>query len=530
MKNKTLWLLPILAIVGGMLVNYFYSSATLSRIGRLGQTDYPALAASQALIVDLDAIEDVYKNAVSAAEKEGLQQAATKAAAFRKDLGTLAALPDMAQPAQEIGASFDAYFKAADLAASIMLQVKEGDVATAAAAMQAGLKATSAKLQAQREQAAATFDAGLQASRDYVGRSLIANIVGAVVVLLVSLAVSRWSVQRVLKQLGGDPEYAKKVVQRVADGDLATAVHARSGDSGSLLAAMRAMQDKLGHVIAEVRSSVSSIGVAADEITSGYNDLSSRTHLQASRLEESTQSLVQLSATVKRNADTAVTANRLAGDAAQVAGEGGKVVGDVVATMQAINDSSKKITDIISVIDSIAFQTNILALNAAVEAARAGEQGRGFAVVASEVRSLAQRSAAAAREIKTLIDDSVGKVDAGSQQVRTAGATMAQIVSSVSKVRDLINEIATASAEQSEGFELINKAIGDLDGVAQQNAALVEQAAAATTSLQRLALSVTESVGVFRLSGDVAASQPQPESADTEARASATEADLSVGA
>jgi len=500
--KKIIWFVPVLAIVAGMLVNYFYSSATQQRIGHLGEVDYPALASSQALLVDLRELEEVFKNAVSTADKNGLQQAAAHADAFKRDLKTLAALPGLEAAGADIEREFSAYDEAATNAASIMLGIKDGDVSNAAPAMQSTLKALTTRLQATSEQAGTAFASGLRASQDNVRASLIANTIAAVVILVVSLGVSRISVSSVMRQLGGTPEHAKAVVQRVADGDLAAPVPTQTGDTGSLLVAMKTMQQRLADVISEVRASVASIGTAAGQISTGYTQLSERTTLQASSLDESTSSLMQLSVTVKRNADSASEANRLAGNAAAVAVEGGKVVGTVVATMDEINASSRKVADIITVIDSIAFQTNILALNAAVEAARAGEQGRGFAVVASEVRNLAQRSAAAAKEIKGLIDDSVGKVDTGAKQVQAAGATMSQIVTSVNQVRDIINEIASASAEQTDGFELVNQAIGRLDGVAQQNAKLVEEAAAATTSLQQLAHHVSDAVSVFRLSTD----------------------------
>jgi methyl-accepting chemotaxis protein len=292
------------------------------------------------------------------------------------------------------------------------------------------------------------------------------------------------------------------VAQTVAAGDLSSRIEAQSTDeTGQLMAALRSMNDSLSKVVGEVRHGTDTIATASSQIASGNQDLSSRTEEQASSLEETAASMEQLTSTVKQNADNARQANQLAASASEVAVRGGAVVSQVVDTMGSINASSRKIVDIIAVIDGIAFQTNILALNAAVEAARAGEQGRGFAVVASEVRTLAQRSAAAAKEIKGLIDDSVSKVAAGTQQVAEAGKTMDEIVNSVRRVTDIMGEISSASHEQTQGIEQINQAITQMDQVTQQNAALVEEAAAAAGSLQEQAGGLVQVVSAFRLAG-----------------------------
>ncbi|MBT2337258.1 MCP four helix bundle domain-containing protein [Variovorax paradoxus] len=311
------------------------------------------------------------------------------------------------------------------------------------------------------------------------------------------------------RQLGGEPGYAADVVGRIASGDLTERVQARSARAGSLLFSIKRMQDQLTEVVVRIKSSSDAIATASGQIAAGNQDLSSRTEEQASSLEETAASMEQLTSTVKQNADNARQANQLALSASEVAVKGGGVVNQVVDTMASINASSKKIVDIIGVIDGIAFQTNILALNAAVEAARAGEQGRGFAVVASEVRSLAQRSGAAAKEIKGLIDDSVGKVDAGSALVGEAGRTMQEIVGSVRRVTDIIGEITAASQEQSTGIEQVNQAIAQMDQVTQQNAALVEEAAAAAQSMQEQAASLVQAVSVFRLEGGAQAIDAQ---------------------
>jgi methyl-accepting chemotaxis protein len=290
------------------------------------------------------------------------------------------------------------------------------------------------------------------------------------------------------------------LAERVAAGDLTTRIVASTRDEvGQLLTALKSMNDNLSKVVGEVRQGTDTIATASGQIASGNQDLSSRTEQQASSLQQTAASMEELTSTVKQNADNARQANQLAASASEVAVRGGSVVSEVVDTMGSINSSSRKIVDIIAVIDGIAFQTNILALNAAVEAARAGEQGRGFAVVAAEVRNLAQRSAAAAKEVKGLIDDSVGKVEAGSQKVAEAGQTMDEIVASVRRVTDIMGEIAAASQEQTTGIEQINQAITQMDQVTQQNAALVEEAAAAAASLQDQAGNLSKLVGVFRL-------------------------------
>ncbi|MDC8759423.1 methyl-accepting chemotaxis protein [Janthinobacterium fluminis] len=315
--------------------------------------------------------------------------------------------------------------------------------------------------------------------------------------------VCAWLVSRSITRPLGE---AVRIAQTVAAGDLTSRIDVRSSDeTGQLLQALKEMNDSLLRIVGQVRAGTDSIATGSSEIASGNLDLSARTEQQASALEETASAVEELTSTVKQNGDNARQANQLAGSASEVAVKGGQVVSQVVQTMGAINDSAKKIVDIIGVIDGIAFQTNILALNAAVEAARAGEQGRGFAVVASEVRNLAQRSAGAAKEIKELIGDSVEKVEAGSKLVNQAGSTMDDIVASVQRVTDIMGEISSASREQEVGIEQIHQAITEMDGVTQQNAALVEEAAAAAGSLNDQAASLAQAVSVFKLAGMQAA-------------------------
>jgi methyl-accepting chemotaxis protein len=312
----------------------------------------------------------------------------------------------------------------------------------------------------------------------------------------------------ITRSITGPIYEAVRVAETVSAGDLTSNIVVESNDeTGKLMAALKAMNDSLVGIVGQVRSGTDMISTASSEIASGNLDLSARTEGQASALEETASSMEELTSAVKFNADNARQANQLAIAASQVASKGGSVVSEVVATMGSINDSSRKIVDIISVIDGIAFQTNILALNAAVEAARAGEQGRGFAVVASEVRNLAQRSAAAAKEIKILIGDSVEKVDTGSRLVDEAGKTMSEVVASISRVTGIMNEITTASDEQRDGIEQVNMAIVQMDAVTQQNAALVEEAAAAAASMQEQSARLSQVVGVFKL--DQLASVPR---------------------
>ncbi len=326
------------------------------------------------------------------------------------------------------------------------------------------------------------------------GRSMLISL--GVLAIVMGIACAVWITGTITRPIRA----AVRVAETVASGDLTSHIEVDSRDeTGQLMQSLKRMNDSLVDIVGEVRGGTDAIGTASREIASGNLDLSSRTENQASSLQETASAMDQLTSTVKLNADNAREANQLAISAAAVAIRGGAVVSDVVATMSSINASSTKIVDIIGVIDGIAFQTNILALNAAVEAARAGEQGRGFAVVASEVRTLAQRSAAAAKEIKELISDSVGKVDNGTRLVDQAGKTMEEVVTSINRVTRIMNDITSASDEQRDGIEQVNLAVTQMDQVTQQNAALVEQAAAAAAAMQEQAAQLSQVVGVFKL-------------------------------
>jgi methyl-accepting chemotaxis protein len=353
------------------------------------------------------------------------------------------------------------------------------------------------ELLAQQRKAIDATAAGINAAHERSTRLMM--ILGAL--LLASGAWAAWIISR---SITVPLNSALDIANTVAEGDLTTRFDEQTArdEIGDLMKALRGMNDALRRVVSQVQSGTTAIAAASSEIASGNLDLSSRTEQQASSLEETASSMEELTSTVRQNADNATQANQLAQAASDVAARGGEIVGQVVDTMGSIDASSRKIVDIIGTIDGIAFQTNILALNAAVEAARAGEQGRGFAVVASEVRNLAQRSAAAAKEIKELIDSSVAQVNAGTSLVQQAGTTMKEVVASVRRVTDIMGEITSASREQSTGIDEVNLAIGQMDQVTQQNAALVEQAAAAAASMQEQAAQLAEVAASFRLGSE----------------------------
>ncbi|MBC3906505.1 methyl-accepting chemotaxis protein [Undibacterium umbellatum] len=386
--------------------------------------------------------------------------------------------------------------------------VGEGNYFDAASVLQTEFNAPNEKwmlalselAQQQHKAMKAAYDESLT---NYKNARMGMLLIGILTIVIGSLAA--WLIARTI---AGPIKRSAIIADQIANGDLSRSVEASGTDEiGDLLHSLKMMQENLLNTISKIKTGTETITVASQEIASGNADLSSRTESQASSLEETASSMEELTSTVRQNADNARQANQLVVSASGVAVKGGAVVGQVVSTMGSIKESSRKIVDIIGVIDGIAFQTNILALNAAVEAARAGEQGRGFAVVAAEVRNLAQRSASAAKEIKSLISDSVDKVDQGSKLVDEAGKTMDEIVTSVQHVADIMSEITAASQEQSSGIEQVNLAITQMDEMTQQNAALVEQAAAAAESMEEQAVELARAVSVFQLPNHLQAAE-----------------------
>ncbi len=503
--KSRIWMLPLLAIlifIGGIATVLAFSARTSKSIQELGSVDYPYLDATTQFASQLEALGATIQGAVAEGERKRLDEATDRASAMRKTVTAISVIPGKAQVGDALGKLFEAYFAASKDTAQMFLGTKTGDQASAVATMQGAQKALEAQLKWMRDDARARFDAGLSGSQGGVSASLYATLASALLVV-VGLGVGSWFViGSVWRQLGGEPEYARDVMNRIAAGDLSQVIKVQPGASNSLLAAVRDMSDGLAAIVGEVRSGSSRMRSASQEIALGNQDLSERTEMQAASLERTTARMHQLTETVQSNAANAHQASDLASSASAVASRGGSVVSQVVSTMEEINQSSRKISDIIGVIDGIAFQTNILALNAAVEAARAGEQGRGFAVVAGEVRSLAQRSAEAAREIKALIGASVDRVESGSKLVRAAGSTMTEIVESVGRVTSIINEITAAAAQQSVSIGEVNGDVSQLEEMTQRNAALVEEASAAATSMDQQSEGLEMTVATFRLAGD----------------------------
>jgi methyl-accepting chemotaxis protein len=379
-------------------------------------------------------------------------------------------------------------FKAAGLDAAV------GDKAVR------GMDREPAKLLNEASEKLAAASAAAAAQADAAGkRATLISLALVVVTCMVSVAGAVCFSHTITRQLGGEPGTAADLAQSVAQGDLTLRIELQPGDTTSLMAQLKAMRDTLAKVVGEVRGNAESVATASAQISQGNADLSQRTEQQASALQQTAATMEELGTTVRQNADNAQQANQLAQAASGVAVKGGEVVGQVVETMKGISESSRKIADIIGTIDGIAFQTNILALNAAVEAARAGEQGRGFAVVASEVRSLAQRSAEAAKEIKSLISASTERVEQGTALVDQAGQTMDEVVSSIRRVTDIVGEISSASVQQSSGVAQVGQTVSQMDQVTQHNAALVEESAAASESLKSQAGALVQVVSVFKL-------------------------------
>jgi methyl-accepting chemotaxis protein len=524
------WVIPVLAIVLAAIVSSLFSSSASRRLADLGAVDSPSVALSQSLIFDLSGVEDSLKSSVASADKELLKTAAGKAERFRRDVDALAAIPGRREVAVTLKKDFENYFGAAVKVSELLLSNGElGDVAAPSQAMQSARESLGKALDQLKSNAQGTLTANIQSAQDSVRMGLAAGLIGSVIVLIVSFVVSRRAVARVMADLGGAPADAKHIVQRIAGGDLSLPVELARGDNDSLLSAMQGMQTQLSHIIGDVRTSVTQVNSTTHDIASGCTELREHMAHQVGSLEDTASRIEQLTDSVRHNAESAQQADRLASGATAEAENGGRAVAQAVATMDEINQSARKIVEITAVIDGIAFQTNILALNAAVEAARAGEAGRGFAVVASEVRNLAQRAGAAAKEIKLLIDDSVTRIDTGSQYAHAAGEAMTNLVASVKRVGDLIAEISTASSEQRSDIERVNDAIAELKNVTHQNAELVQNAEQAAHALQDVALHLDRSVSLFKLA-DAGPAAVVPGSVPGLARASASHAAIGMDA
>jgi methyl-accepting chemotaxis protein len=508
-KRLTLTFVTILVMAGVLF------SVAVVNIGKMREATawnthtYKVLDAGQSMLLDMVNIETGLRGFVASGDEKFLEPLKAGEVKFKADFEEAKKLTsDNAAQQARLDKLMENHRQFMAVAASLMAQrrdVTEGKVSTQDLLRDFKAGRDKASMDAFRGGVAEFMDteAKLLASRSSTldaTSSLTANmlVIGGVVMCLLTIVLGTLLVRSVFRQLGGEPGTAADLVGEVAKGNLMVHIEVKPGDTTSLIARLGDMRASLASVVGGVRGNSESVATASAQISQGNHDLSQRTEEQASALQQTAATMDQLSATVRHTADNARQANQLAGGATEVAARGGAVVGQVVGTMKNINESSKKIADIIGVIDGIAFQTNILALNAAVEAARAGEQGRGFAVVASEVRSLAQRSAEAAKEIKTLIHNSVEQVEQGSSLVDQAGKTMEEIVGAIRRVSDIVGEISSASVEQSSGVTQVGQAVSQMDQVTQQNAALVEESAAAAESLKQQAQQLLTSVAVFR--------------------------------
>ncbi|MBB6093265.1 methyl-accepting chemotaxis protein [Povalibacter uvarum] len=509
--KQRIWMLPIMTAVivaVGLFVSSQMTSRTSAALVRVEKVQYPTVEALRTLRSHVTSIEESLQRAVAEGDQEALTGAEQQAQGARQALKDLAAVDTESRRDEQLQQAFDDYYSAATAATHIMLGTGTGDAGTAIGKMQQNSEVLKTALTKAQEDAIGEFRSLLTSGTENIQRSLIVSLVMAVVMIL-ALGIGSWIlIGSVFRSLGGEPELAADTVRSIAGGDFTTSVRLQPGDDSSLLHGIETLRQKLGTLIRDVRTTSGTVDNAAADINSSIDRLNVRTSEQAASLEETASSMEEMTVSVKRNAENARHASQLAAEARDRAERGGSVATRAVSAMSEINESSRRIADIIGVIDEIAFQTNLLALNAAVEAARAGEQGRGFAVVASEVRNLAQRSATAAREIKELIQDSVTKVQDGSKLVDESGKHLHDIVAAAKKVADIIGEISEASSQQANGLGQVNNAIMQMDEMTQQNAAMAEETSSVSQSMKGQARSLTDLIAVFRVEGGASAPRP----------------------
>ncbi|WP_343731411.1 methyl-accepting chemotaxis protein [Duganella sp.] len=495
-KTKIL-LLPIVAsliIMVGGVISYIVGQRAFSQIHHLQKVETPALAAMIRANIATLRFRDTVKAAVTEADAGKLDEAERMAAELAN---AVSALRTLGADQNDISKTSAVYTAAALKVGRAM--IAQSDLGETAGQMQAASAELDKKLTQGINEGLRNIDARGQGAMESESHHLWASIGTGAAVLIALVIVSAATLRSVWRDLGADPADLRRAVNALSNGDLTARLKVAGNGQSSVLAALAVMQQSLAGVVAKVRQHSESVASASVQIARGNQDLSDRNETQARALQQTASSMQQFGATVHNNADNAKQANHLAQDAAALAVQGGEVVARVVTTMQGINDSSRKIGDIISVIDAIAFQTNILALNAAVEAARAGEQGRGFAVVASEVRNLAQRTATAAKDVKHLIGRSVEQVGEGAVLVHQAGGSMDEIVGAIQRVRDIVADITASSAEQSHGVQQMGEAVNQIDRATQHNTTLVAQNTTAAEDLKARALQLVQAVAVFKL-------------------------------